>query len=204
MQNKQFEVVLFDLGGVLIELTGMARMLDWTNHALTVDELWHRWLNSPSVRLFEAGRCTADEFAASVCNEFELPVTGSIFLQEFYWALRPYPGASALLRKLSSHFTLASLSNTNVIHWKYICETMGLVEHFHVNFPSHEIGMVKPEREIFEFVVASLGCSPERILFLDDNQLNVEQAQEVGLVAHRVRGFEDTVAKLAELGIRER
>ena len=55
-------------------------------------------------------------------------------------------------------------------------------------FLSHELGLIKPDREIYDHVVAELSCRPEEILFLDDNQLNIEGA----LDAHRVGGVDDS------------
>jgi hypothetical protein len=54
-QRKEIRVVLFDVGGVLVELSGLAILLSW---------LWHRaaeqvrtlWLTSPIVRSFETAR----------------------------------------------------------------------------------------------------------------------------------------------------
>jgi hypothetical protein len=59
MTTKLFEVILFDLGGVLIELSGISTMLAWIGPTMTIEELWRRWLTSPGVRLFESGRISA-------------------------------------------------------------------------------------------------------------------------------------------------
>src|ERR1700683_947261 len=59
------ELVLFDLGGVLIAPGGVAPMRELSG--LGSDEaLWTRWLSCPWVRRFEAGQCTPEEFAAGV------------------------------------------------------------------------------------------------------------------------------------------
>lgn len=54
-------LVLFDVGGVLVELSGIEVMLGWLGRSTPVDELWRRWLHSESVRRFETGRIDADE-----------------------------------------------------------------------------------------------------------------------------------------------
>jgi putative hydrolase of the HAD superfamily len=55
---------------------------------------------------------------------------------------------------------------------------------------SHEMGHVKPDRAAFDHVVTTLDCAPEHILFLDDNQINVDGARAAGLVAERAVGVE--------------
>jgi putative hydrolase of the HAD superfamily len=186
-----YSVALFDLGGVVIELTGVPRMLEWTGSTMTEAELWSRWLASPCIRRFESGRSTVDEFAREICSEFSLPVATDLFLGEFTrWPKAPYPGAIDLLRGLSARITIASMSNTNELHWERIRDEMRLAELFHFNFPSHLTGCLKPDPEAFEHVVQALGCPAGEILFIDDNILNVESARSVGLDAHHAAGIE--------------
>lgn len=201
MNNQPFDVIAFDLGGVLVQLTGVARMLEWLQSDADSD-MWNRWLLSESVRRFETGRCTADEFAAAVCAEFTLPVAPDAFLAEFVtWANGVFPGAHELLRALRPHYQLVSLSNNNMLHWSRIRDEMQLADLFDRHFLSHEIGMIKPDREVFEHVVGALGVPAQRILYFDDNRLNVEQARAVGMAAHRTVGLGEVAAMLNELGI---
>lgn len=203
MSQAQFDVILFDIGGVLIELTGVAQMIAWTGIE-NDEELWRRWLTSPSVRGFETGRMGADEFAAAMCLEFALPVEAAEFMAEFaLWPRHVFPGGHELLGALASRHRLAALSNNNAVHWERISRDMGLGGYFSASFLSHEIGLIKPDREVFEHVAEALGCEPGRILFLDDNRLNVEQAAAVGMVAHRVAGVEETATLLLSLGLLE-
>jgi HAD superfamily hydrolase (TIGR01509 family) len=198
-----FDVILFDLGGVLIELTGVAQMREWAQIA-SDEELWRRWLTSPGVRSFETGLTTRDEFAAALCEEFALPIGGDDFLAAFaLWPKQVFPGAHELLGTLAARHRLAVLSNNNAIHWERISREMGLGDYFSASFLSHEIGLIKPDRAAFEHVVAALDCAPGKILFLDDNRLNVEQAQAVGMVAHRVVGVEEAVTLLRALELLE-
>ena len=203
LQPTTFDVLLFDLGGVLIELTGVAQMREWAQIA-SDEELWRRWLASPSVRQFETGLATADEFATALCREFALPIADADFLAAFaLWPSRAFPGAHNLLAALAARHRLAVLSNNNSVHWERISRDMGLGGYFSATFLSHEIGLIKPDRAAFEHVVAALGCAPERILFLDDNLVNVEQARAVGMVAHRVTGVAEAADLLRTLKLLE-
>ena len=59
------DLVLFDLGGVLIELSGVPAMLELTGIE-SEEDLWRRWLSCRWVRRFESGGCSETEFAAGV------------------------------------------------------------------------------------------------------------------------------------------
>ena len=62
LADRAIEIVLFDLGGVLIELDGVASMRELTGIE-SDDELWRRWLGCRWVRSYERGGCSADDFA---------------------------------------------------------------------------------------------------------------------------------------------
>jgi glucose-1-phosphatase len=197
-----FDVILFDLGGVLIELAGVDRMLELCSHALSTDELWARWLASEGVRQFETGRTSADAFGAAMLHEFGLPIPAAQFLEEFtVWPKGVFPGSFELLDQLAASYQLACLSNTNALHWPRVCDEMGLARYFKHAFASHLVGMLKPDLEIFRHVVDQLGCPPERILFLDDNRLNVAGAATTGMVARRAAGLAEVRAALIEVGV---
>jgi putative hydrolase of the HAD superfamily len=120
---------------VLIELAGVDQMLAWSPGVPDSSELWRRWLHSPAVRRFETGASARDAFAAEVVAEFGLPVDTGEFLDAFtYWPRALYPGATALLDELKPRFRLASVSNTNEIHWRRFGDEWSLPAHFHHNF----------------------------------------------------------------------
>ena len=64
--NSHIDAIVFDIGGVLVELSGVAQMLEWCGGTLGEEELWRRWLSSPGVRRFESGQSNAAEFARAV------------------------------------------------------------------------------------------------------------------------------------------
>jgi glucose-1-phosphatase len=195
------DVVVFDLGGVLAEFGGVARM-----RALSGidddEELWRRWLTCDWVRRFERGQCTADAFAAGVVTDWELAVTGEAFLAEFReWLVGPLPGAEDLVAVTKTSVPVAVLSNTNQVHWAAGAAQWPLLAMFDRTFLSFEVGMVKPDPEIFEHVVAALEVDPDRVLFLDDNTLNVDQARASGLRAQRVVGVSEAREALVAAGV---
>lgn len=196
-----YDVLLFDLGGVVIELGGLPIWQEWTRE-LDERAVWERWLRSPAVRRFESGRTRPREFADEICAEFGLGIGPEEFLAHFAkWPKAPFPGVLELLAALRRRFRLGCLSNCNEIHWPRFLVEMGLAAAFDHTFSSHQLGVLKPDRDVFERVVQQLGCRPARILFLDDNALNVEGARRAGLDAEVVCGPEGIRTALATRGI---
>jgi len=124
---NDIRVLLFDVGGVLVQLGGVEAMLEWLGHRISVDELWRRWLQSVPVRRFETGQIDADEFAIGVTSEFGLAVEPRQFLESFtHWPTGLYPGTLEMLARIPRSYQRAVLSNSNALHWPRVQNEMKL------------------------------------------------------------------------------
>jgi len=202
MSGPAIDVILFDLGGVLVELAGVQKMLEWSPGLGSPAELWRRWLHSNAVRRFETGAIGRDEFAAAIVDEFGVPVGPAEFLAEFTWWPRSViPGALELLAAMRERYRIASVSNTNEIHWERFVSAWSLDTAFHHNFPSYRVGKLKPDADYFLHVLDALDVPAHRVLFVDDNAINVDAAAQLGLHTRRVEGVTGARAAFAELGL---
>lgn len=181
------KVILFDLGGVLIENTGRDGLMSLLPYTLDSPEIWRRWLTSPSVRQFEAGKISSEVFAAAFVAEWGLGIGPEAFIAAFAgWPKGFYPGARELLESLRTSHHLACLSNTNEIHWGRFPEFPTL---FDTCFASHEMGKVKPDVEAYAHVLDTLRVEASAVYFFDDQILNVETARALGINAFQVADF---------------
>ena len=181
------KVVMFDLGGVLVENTGAAGLAAMLPAPLEPDELWRKWLGSPAVQAFERGLTAPEAFAAAFIDEWRLGLEPAAFLEAFAdWPRGLYEGAEALLRELKGRHRLACLSNTNALHWRRLPQLPGLLDWC---FLSHQTGFVKPDREAFEHALVRLGAAPREVYFFDDLLPNVSAARELGINAFQVADF---------------
>jgi glucose-1-phosphatase len=197
MLNEAVELVLFDLGGVLMDFTGLRRFAVLCGVEIG-PELHERWASSRWVQAFERGQCDAETFGAGVVAEWGLDLTPSEFVVEFAtWPAGPFEGSIDLLRKLHGKTPMGCLSNTNPIHWRQHLDRWGLVGYFDWTFVSHELGMMKPDPEIFQHALATTGVQPGRLLFLDDNEENVFAARELGVRSEHVCGIDEVTRTVA-------
>lgn len=197
---RNITTLLFDLGGVIIELGSLEDMM--STSPLSEKEIWQSWIRSPSVRRFESGSCTADEFSSAMIEEFSLNVSPDEFLRKFNaWPQGTFKGASQLLMGLSDKYRLACLSNSNQSHWEHFLRHQSVLEHFHDQFFSHEIGHLKPDAAAFHHVLENMGLSPEEVLFFDDNAYNVKSARKLGFQAEQVESPDMVLGVVHELGL---
>jgi HAD superfamily hydrolase (TIGR01493 family) len=195
-------IVIFDLGGVLIDWDGANGLRELLGDAFSPEAARKFWLESPAVRSFESGRSTSDEFARKAVEELSLSMSPDEWFRQFFsWDRGPFPGSSDLLSALESKCELGCLSNNNELHWSQIKDHWGFGRFFRYQYLSHEIGMIKPDPEIFEYVLRDLGVPPERILYLDDNPECVEAALKFNLRAAKARGLNEVRQVLSSVGL---
>lgn len=181
-----FDVILFDVGGVLLTNSWDVRQraqaaahfhLDegdlQTRHA-EVMELWERGGIAMStyldVAVFHEPRSfSRDEFVACMLDQSKL-------LPE---------GAMGILKELSAsgRYLMGSLNNEARELNEYRFKAFGLRNYFDVALTSCYLGLRKPDLAIYQRAIDIVGGSPERILFIDDRPENVAGAQAAGLVA---------------------
>jgi putative hydrolase of the HAD superfamily len=197
----RIDLVLFDLGGVLIQPGGVAAMRALAG--LDSDEaLWARWLRCRWVQRFEAGGCTPEEFAQGMVADWGLELAPAAFLEEFGdWPEPPFAGALELVDTVQAHVPAGFLSNMNSFQWAANYEAIPLTQAFTFRFLSFELGLVKPDAAIFAAVAERLPVPRQRILFLDDNLVNVEAAEGAGFAAQHVRGVEGARDALVNAGV---
>ena len=199
---RNVNTLLFDLGGVLIELGTVDEMMGTSPK--TKDAIWSGWIRSSAVRSFESGCSSLDQFAIDMINEFQLSISAAEFIAAFRaWPKGTFEGALELLQLLSGHYRLACLSNTNPAHYESFLKEEAIMELFDHIFLSHQTGKLKPDEAAFMNVVQHLEVNPNQILFFDDHPANVAAAKALGLHAECVNAPSSVADTLKGLGLHE-
>lgn len=102
-----------------------------------------------------------------------------------------------LLLDLRKHYNTMLLSNTNEIHWEWSERTCFSYKGHHVSdffnriYLSYKLHMLKPNADIFEYVLQDAGIKPEETLFIDDATPNCRTAESLGLHTYTPEPRED-------------
>ena len=192
------ELLLFDLGGVLIEFAGpkeLGRHLRWES---TPETILKRWTECPHTDEFERGKLSPAEWAEQFIRAWDVDLKPDELLARFTtWSRRVLPGAKDLLEELRGHYRLAALSNSNELHWERNTSELRIIELFEFAISSHQVGFCKPNPEIFKLAIERAGVtSPQAIVFFDDLAANVDAAKSAGMRAYQVRGVDELRARL--------
>lgn len=192
--------VLFDMGGVLVELGSLDELLGLS--ADSGKEFWESWLTSDAVRKYERGLTDTATFAEHLVEEFQLTLSADEFVERFRQFPRGlFPGAVELVAGLPSGLITGILSNTNELHWENQISADVIKRLCQRSYLSYELHMVKPDLDLFEHIIADLGLPADQILFIDDNQINVDGARTAGLYAEVAQGVGEAGKALSKYGV---
>lgn len=108
-----------------------------------------------------------------------------------------------LLRSARRRTTVALLSN-GTSRLRRDLHVLDLLDEFDAVFNTAELGIAKPDPEVFRMVCSSLGVDPSESLFVDDLLTNVEGAEAAGLRAHQHTDRASTAAFLTRHGALDR
>ncbi len=195
------ELLLFDLGGVLVDFSGPRDLAAFMNTPAPAGELLHRWASCPHTTAHEAGRLSSEQWAERFIRDWEVSLGPAEFLNEFtMWCRGFFPGAVELLAELRGRYRLGALSNSNVLHWKRN-EEIGILREFDFAVGSHEVGVCKPEPAIFHAVLERAQLSPDAVVFFDDLEANVAGARACGIRAFRVEAIDGLRNRLLAEGL---
>jgi putative hydrolase of the HAD superfamily len=190
MNKNCIKNIIFDLGAVLFNI----------DHALTIksfedlgiqdlDSLYSENNHHVIFDQYEKGEVSTSRFIEKIREYMPLSVSEKDVAKAWNTMLLDFPQTSFdLLNRLKPNYQLFLLSNTNALHFSGFHDILlkqhgmhGLECFFEKAYYSHLIGMRKPDKEIFEFVLKENKLDPDKTLFIDDFPQHVEGAEEAGI-----------------------
>jgi putative hydrolase of the HAD superfamily len=192
--NPPIRALLFDLGGVLIELDWDRVFFHWGRCAgRPAAELRERFSFDVPYQRHERGEIDAAAYFASLRRSLQLDIPDAEF--RIGWNalfVREIPEVVQMVRALRGRIPMYLFSNSNAAHLEtWSARFAAALEPFEHMFVSSEIGRRKPSRDSFEHVAREIGVPVASILFFDDTPENVEGARAAGMQAVHVRSPQD-------------
>jgi len=197
--------IIFDLGHVIINVNWYAVKDYFTRMGYdTMDDL-HRYLMEENYYYdLETGKISPDEFRNAIRNSLGNHTPDDIINEGWNSMILDIPGSRVeLLEKLRSRYSTYLLSNTNQIHWeyydRYFASEYGydhLRDIFNAAYFSHEMGLRKPDPEIYKRVIEEQDLVPDETLFIDDMIENVKSARKLNINAYHLNPDSEDITGL--------
>ena len=197
--DKKIRNIVFDLGGVLVDLDFKAAINGLQKAGFAnVKEQLQAFDREGIFQKFELGEMTAEEFRTAIRENSTVSLTDEEVDGLWNAMLLEVPREKLeLILHLRGKYMVYLLSNTNSIHWDYVCKNAFNYRGFRVNdyfeetFLSYEMHLAKPDKAIFEKVLEEANLLPEETLFIDDSEANCKAASELGIHTHHYHIGED-------------
>jgi putative hydrolase of the HAD superfamily len=199
-----FDVILFDVGGVLLtngwDTRERARAAEHFHLDLAELEAKHH-------RVFcdwERGLISRDEYLDAAVfyqpRSFSRDEFFGFVLEQSQWLPN---GAKGILKQLaaSNKCMVGALNNEARETNRYRLSKFGLRAYFSVTLSSCYLGLRKPDLAMYRRALDILGRPAERILFIDDRAENVAGAMKVGMQAIHFKSEEQLRGEFARLGL---
>lgn len=192
------DTIIFDFGDIFINLDKPKveeelRKIGLTEWNDALKELNHK---------YEIGHIVENEFLTGFQKQIPT-VEVEIIKKAWNSILADFPEYRLeFLETLTTKYRLFLLSNTDYTHIEEVKRKVGSKFHnrfincFEKVYYSFEMGMRKPDKYIYKFVVEKHQLDPEKTLFVDDKKENTEAAKNTGLLVWNLQVGKEDVTEL--------
>lgn len=194
------KTIVFDLGGVLIHLNREEALKRFGALGVPdIEKTLDPYLQSGYFLQVEDGRMSKEGFRQALSELSGRELTHEQISHAYMGFLEEVASYKFdYIDALRSKYAVYILSNTNPYVMEF-AESADFLPHTgrrlssycDRKFASCEMGVVKPNRKIFEMMIAQTGLIPSETLFLDDGPANVAIANELGFVTYCPANGED-------------
>lgn len=207
MQLNGIKHIVFDLGGVLLNIDPEVSFNEFRRLNLMNETKFNELFIGQNLLFdLETGKASSAEFRKRIRN-YSLKTVRDEEI-DFAWnaLLLDFPlKRFEMMKKLKNHYYVHLLSNTNEIHYKCYAKKFkeqfntGFDSMFHKLFLSYDMGLRKPDEQIFVKMLLDGDMNPSETLFIDDTPENVDAALKTGIQAYHLQKEKDVTELIQEL-----
>ena len=181
--ENMIEVIVFDLGGVIVNVNFKSPLgILFDNSGTLKNRFQDKSNTSKLLRQYDMGIMSALDFHEKISDYLDIELSFDDFVSSSNDAIEAGDdGIEDLVGSLSKKYQLAILSNTNPVHYEYIKENYSVIGLFDHILLSYEMGAMKPDAEAFEKLMDTTSMLPSQHLFIDDRIENINAAKEIGM-----------------------
>jgi len=205
MPDAGIKVILFDLGNVLVDFDfnpAVKRISGFCSKG--PDEILRFFFDSGVTDSFEKGKLSPEGFYKQARDALGLKLGYESFVpiwnEVFFFSLKNR-ATYHIANRLRQNYRIGLLSNTNILHYRYIKERFPVLNVFEKIFLSFEIGSVKPDKIIYQKVIKTLGVLPENIFYTDDRAELINSASCLGIKSFVFTSPRQLIKDLSSLNI---
>lgn len=201
----EIKVVLFDLGNVLVDFDhkrAAERISGFCKKSPL--EIYSLFFDSQVTIAFEEGKLAPGEFYQRVKEMLDLKLSYSSFVpiwNDIFFLSAKNRSVYRLVNILRAGYKTAMLSNINSLHYEYLKKSFPVFGVFDKIFLSCELGLIKPNKKIYENVTAAMQVSPQEMFYTDDRLELVQSANSLGIKGFVFSNLQQLIRDIRNSGI---
>ena len=189
MKPKKIETIIFDFGGVILDIDPQLTINEFAKLGFTDLEKANSEEFTQLIRKFERGILTPEVFRKKMKTFLGIDISDHQFDDAWNALLYDIPSERVeIIEQVKENYQIFLLSNSNEIHYDLYVRDLQLrfgyrefADLFHDAYFSFDVHLSKPDIEIYEFIINQNDLDPKKTLFIDDRKDNIETAQKAGL-----------------------
>ncbi|MEO8862364.1 MAG: HAD family phosphatase [Ginsengibacter sp.] len=187
---QKLEAIIFDLGGVILNIDYNLTSKAFVKAGVkNFNEMYSQAEADDLFRHLETGKISEDSFYKELNKKAGLVLPANEIEKAWNSMLLTFRENSLeFLKKIKPKYKIFLLSNTNHIHLKELkniyhdkSREFAFEKYFDKAYYSCEMGLRKPNADIYNFVLQENKLDPGKTLFVDDSIQNVEAAKLSGM-----------------------
>ena len=178
------QLVIFDLGSVLVNVDLQPLVDQLARDSGRSPEQITQLVGGPIfLEQFERGVVSPEQFCEQLKRQLDLSWSFKQFVSIWNSVLSEKTDTTWLLPKLRQRYRLAVITNINSLHDAHIRRTWPVFSHVHHWVASCDVGLRKPDPEIYRLTLDRASVSAEAAVYVDDVEEHVRSARGLGVTS---------------------
>jgi len=197
-----YDLVMCDIGGVAVDFDA-DRLVHQTSQLLgrSFEEVQRAVYHDELLLPFELGRITPAAYYEGLRERLKLPWTYEQFVRAWNDIFTENRDVTQIMARLRNRHALTALSNTNMLHYRHLRETIPSLSVFSDWVVSCEVGLRKPDPKIYFLALERAKVLPRAAVYIDDRPELVEVARSLGLTGIRFEHSRQLEQDLQAIGL---
>ncbi|MBW6424152.1 HAD-IA family hydrolase [Rhizobium sp. XQZ8] len=177
--TKREKLFVFDIGNVFVKLDPVSRDRAVARSDDPSSSKRYRDVPRAVFRDFCRGHMAEADYVQALTEIFGVG-SDAVYAAEHAYVAESFAGFIDVVRALKERHRVVCLSNNQTIHWRYINDNILKPGYFDREYLSQNMGLEKPDPEIFRALTEAEDCAGKDVVFVDDIEENILAARAAG------------------------
>jgi len=196
---------IFDMGGVIVKPMKIEEIYNSFEWTISWEQFLDKFTSSKEAILIHRGQITIIDYFNYIKQYLKKEVSYDEFIKSYIKSKQsPYEDTMEVIFQLKRQgYKVYILSNLREIDFECYQKKFD-TSIFDDKFLSYELNMLKPDKEIYKYVLEKIKATPDNVYFFDDTKENVNAATALGINSYQVTGktikdlFNETIFSILE------